>query len=46
LRSKTKTEAIITAMEQHVRRKELESIISIEGTLRFSDEWEKARHER
>ena len=45
-KSKTKTAAIITAMEEYVRRKKLEDIISMKGKLRFSDDWEKARHER
>jgi hypothetical protein len=45
-KSKTKTEAIITAMEEYIRRKKLEKIIGMEGKLGFSDDWEKARHER
>ncbi len=45
-KSKTKTEAIITAMEEYIRRKKLEDIIGMKGKLRFSDDWEKARHER
>lgn len=45
-KSKTKTAAIIMAMEEYVRRKKLEDIIGMKGKLRFSDDWEKARHER
>lgn len=45
-KSATKTEAIITAMEEYVRRRKLEDIISMKGKLRFSDDWDKARHER
>jgi hypothetical protein len=45
-KSKTKTGAIITALEEYIRRKKLEGIIGMEGKLHFSDEWEKARHER
>jgi len=45
-KSKTKTAAIITAMEEYVRRRKLEDIIGMKGKLRFSDDWEKARHER
>ena len=45
-KSKTKTAAIITALEEYVRRKKLEDIIGMKGKLRFSDDWEKARHER
>jgi hypothetical protein len=44
--SKTKTAAIVTAMKEFIRRKKLERIIELEGTLQFSDDWEKARHER
>ena len=45
-KSKTKTAAIITALEEYVRRKKLEDIIGMKGKLRFSDDWDKARHER
>ena len=45
-KSKTKTAAIITAMEEYIRRKKLEGIISMEGQLRFTNDWEKSRHER
>ncbi len=45
-KSKTKTAAIIMALEEYVRRKKLEDIIGMKGKLRFSDDWEKARHER
>jgi hypothetical protein len=44
--SKTKTAAIVTAMKEYIRRKKLEQIVELEGTLQFSDDWEKARHER
>jgi hypothetical protein len=44
--SKTKTGAIITAMKEYIRRQKLDHIMKLEGTLRFSDDWEKARHER
>jgi hypothetical protein len=44
--SKTKTDAIVTAMKEYIRRKKLEHIMELEGTLRFSGDWEKARHER
>jgi Arc/MetJ family transcription regulator len=45
-KSKTKTEAVITAMKEFVRRKKLEKIIDQAGTLEFSDDWERARHGR
>ncbi len=44
--SKTKTGAIVTAMKEYIRRKKLEHIVELEGKLQFSDNWEKARHER
>ncbi len=44
--SKTKTEAIVTAMKEYIRRKNIENIMKLEGTLQFSDHWEKARYER
>jgi len=45
-KSKTKTKAIIIAMEEYIRRKKLEGIIRMEGKLQFSNDWEKARHAR
>ncbi len=45
-KSKTKTQAIITALEEYVRRKKIDTIIGMEGKLQFSDDWEKDRHER
>ncbi len=44
--SRTKTAAIVTAMEEYIRRKKLEEIIRMEGKLDFTGDWEKARHER
>jgi hypothetical protein len=44
--SRTKTAAIVTAMEEYIRRKKLEEIIGMEGKLDFTDDWEKSRHER
>jgi hypothetical protein len=45
-KSKTKTEAIIAALEEYIRRKKLEGIVGLEGKLRFFGDWEKVRHER
>jgi hypothetical protein len=45
-KSKTKTDAIVTAMKEYICRKKLEHIMELEGTLKFSNDWEKARHER
>jgi hypothetical protein len=45
-KSKTKTDAIVTAMKEYIRRRKLEHIMELEGKLQFSDDWEKSRHER
>lgn len=42
----TKTEAIRLALEGLIRQRRIEKIILQAGTLKFSNEWEKARHER
>jgi hypothetical protein len=44
--SRTKTAAIVIAMEEYIRREKLAEIIRMEGKLDFTDDWEKARHER
>jgi len=43
---KTKTSTIILALEEYIRRKKLERVISMEGALHFSEDMEDARHER
>jgi Arc/MetJ family transcription regulator len=43
---KTKTEAIVIALKEYVRRKKLDHIVKMEGILQFSDDLEKVRHER
>lgn len=43
---KTKTEIVVIAMEEYIRRRKLEQIIGLEGKLSFSDDGDKARHER
>jgi len=42
----TKTETVQFALEEIVRQKTLEKIISKAGTLKFSEDWDKARHGR
>ena len=44
--SRTKTAAIVIAMEEYIRREKLAEIIRMEGKLDFTGDWEKARHER
>ena len=42
----TKTETVQFALEEIVRQKTLEKIILKAGTLKFSEDWDKARHGR
>ena len=42
----TKTEAVIRALAEFVRRQKVERLISETGSLEFSDDWENARHAR
>ena len=43
---RTKTDTIIVALKEYIRRKELENVISMSGKLDFSDDWKSGRHER
>lgn len=45
-KSRTKKEAVITGLRELIRQKKIERVISSTGKLEFSDEWEKARHDR
>ncbi|MGC9577045.1 MAG: type II toxin-antitoxin system VapB family antitoxin [Desulfobacterota bacterium U4-17] len=45
-RARTKTEAVIWALRDLVRRRKIERLISQTGKLEFSDDWEEARHAR
>jgi len=42
----TKTETVQCALEAMIRQKNLEKIIVKAGTLKFSGDWDKARHGR
>ena len=44
--ARTKTEAVMRALEEFVMRQKIEEIIRAAGSLEFSDEWDEARHER
>jgi Arc/MetJ family transcription regulator len=44
--SRTKTEAVHRALVELIRKERVEKIIGQAGKLDFSDDWEKARHER
>ncbi len=45
-RHKTKTETVVVALQEYVRKKKIEKILASEGKLRFDDTWEKSRHAR
>lgn len=44
--ARTKTEAVRLALEELIRQKRIEEVIARAGTLEFSSDWEKARHDR
>ncbi len=44
--ARTKTEAVIRALRDLVRRQRIEQLIREAGSSEFSDEWEEARHAR
>ncbi len=39
---KTKTQAIVTVMEEYVRRKKMEELLALRGTITIDYDWEKA----
>ena len=43
---KTKTEAVVVALREYIRKKKVESILANEGKLQFNDTWVKSRHAR
>jgi hypothetical protein len=43
---KTKTETVLVALEEYIRKKKIEKILASEGKLQFNDTWEKTRHAR
>lgn len=45
-KSRTKTEAVITGLRELIRQRKIERVLTSVGTLEFSDQWKKARHER
>jgi len=42
----TKSETVRMALEALLRQKRLDAVIAAAGTLAFSSDWNKARHER
>ena len=45
-RHRTKTETVITALQELIRKKKVEKILASQGKLEFDDTWEKSRHAR
>ncbi len=43
---RTKTEAVIAALNEYVRLKTIEKILEHEGKLQIESTWEKSRHAR
>ncbi len=43
---KTKTETVVVALQEYVRKKKIEKILASEEKLQFNDTWEKSRHAR
>jgi Arc/MetJ family transcription regulator len=43
---KTKTETVIVALQEYVRKKKIEKIMKYQGKLQFDETWEKSRHAR
>ncbi len=44
--ARTKTQAVIRALREFIRRQKVERLINETGSLQFSDDWENARHGR
>jgi Arc/MetJ family transcription regulator len=43
---RTKTEAVMLALKELIRRQKIERLIEQTGSLEFSDDWEESRHGR
>lgn len=43
---RTKTQAIVLALEELIRMKRLERVIAAAGSLHLSEDWDKLRHGR
>jgi Arc/MetJ family transcription regulator len=45
-KNRTKTQTVIIALQEFVRRKKVDKILAHEGKLEFDGTWEKSRHAR
>jgi hypothetical protein len=43
---RTKTETVIVALKEYIRKKKIEKILHHQGKLQFEGIWEKSRHVR
>ena len=43
---RTKTEAVMLALKELIRRQKIERLIEQAGSVEFSDDWEESRHGR
>ncbi|MBM4306844.1 MAG: type II toxin-antitoxin system VapB family antitoxin [Deltaproteobacteria bacterium] len=43
---RTKTETVIIALREYIRKKKIEKILGQEGMLQFEDLWKETRHAR
>jgi hypothetical protein len=43
---RTKTQTIIIALQEFIRKKKVEKVLAHQGKLEFDDTWEKSRHAR
>ena len=45
-KSRTKTQAVIIALQEFVRRRKVEELLAHQGKLEFDDTWKKSRRAR
>jgi Arc/MetJ family transcription regulator len=45
-KNRTKTQTVIIALQEFIRKKKVEKILAHQGKLEFDDTWEKSRHAR
>jgi hypothetical protein len=45
-KNRSKTETVVVALKEYVRKKRIEKILEHQGKLQFEDIWEKSRHAR
>ena len=43
---RTKTQTVIVALQEFIRKKKIEKIMAHQGKLEFDDTWKESRHAR